>query len=252
MLSIKNSIICPLVGWNTSPQNTYPYCFKLEAQPRMESVIDESQKTLLDGDSINHTLNAKTWFGINATNYSVGGSTTDDVITRLQQVVSAKPKRIISDVCGNDVLRFYPQDHILSNLEKILETYLSITPNVYQNSIPYVDISIPGSMEDLKKLLFAIYSGFLPNFNSSVTLTDLELMVRYNNDSYIIPILDMNSKIESICKKMGVVFVDIFTPLCKNYKKYRIDGIHPNPYGMYIWTRSVRAAILAKEGILIP
>lgn len=238
-------IYCDIAGYNKVPQNKYPFCFRLEGQPRMESGT-----WLFDGDSIFHTMNMKTWFGLDATNFAVGGSTTDDVLARIQQVKDRKPRRIVSSIGGNDVLRFHPTKHICDNFREILTTYKSITPHVYQCSIPWLDVNVPGSLEDLEKLLFLIFSGFIKNYDSSLTITSLEMMLALKSKSYNIPVFAMNILIQKICKEMDVIYIDTNTILRLNYNQYKYDGIHPNPYGIAKEVQVIKTAIITNEGFL--
>lgn len=240
-------LFCDITGYNKKPQNKHPFCFKLEGQPRQ----GPGRRTLFDGDSICHTMNVETWFGPGATNYAVGGSTTADILARISDVAKAAPYRICVSVCGNDVLRLYDKDQTLENLRKIYEQYLKITPRVYQISIPWLGdgIKVPGNRADLKRLLFLIYSGLVSGVDFSEWISH-QIAFPVPGQSYNILTMPMNLEIKKLCDKMGVVYVDITTPLMMNYKKYEYDGIHPNTYGMQLWTDKLKGVILWKEGAL--
>jgi lysophospholipase L1-like esterase len=251
-MSIKEPFYCPIVrklelGCTKKPQNQFPCCETLEMQPRCEP-----GDWVFEGDSEIHFTNIKLWYGPRASNFAIGGSTTADVIGRLDLMKERKPKRIVLSVAGNDVLRFIPKETVLENMDILIQEYLKITPHVYVNSIPWLSPSmkIPGTIEGLKKLLIMIFAGIVSKEEIEDWISH-QIAIPIPGEPYNVLVTAMNIEIQKVCNSFNVPFINTMVPLIKDYdKKYYLDGIHYNNLGRKVVSDTINKIILQQEGEL--
>jgi lysophospholipase L1-like esterase len=73
------------------------------------------------GDSITAHGDWSAWFpDVNALNFGVGGSTTDDLIARLDSIVAADPDEIILLIGTNDLGTRQTVEHLVRNVQSLL------------------------------------------------------------------------------------------------------------------------------------
>ncbi|MBR7059978.1 MAG: arylesterase [Neisseriaceae bacterium] len=74
--------------------------------------------------------------GLKVSNDGVSGNTSADVLKRLPEIISKKPKLILFGIGGNDFLRRVPEDETISNITNTIQ-------QIKQNNIPVVLIAEP-------------------------------------------------------------------------------------------------------------
>jgi lysophospholipase L1-like esterase len=85
--------------------------------------VPGSSVTAFIGDSLTEAGRWQEWFSDEeVANYGVGGDTTDDVISRLSQVIEARPGTVVLLIGTNDLAWRRSAEHVVRNIETILVT----------------------------------------------------------------------------------------------------------------------------------
>lgn len=164
------------------------------------------------GDSITAREDWNILFGVsNIVNAGISGNTTDDVLARLDLVLSAKPKKIFLMIGINDLLRGKDVSNVLANYGTILNKIKAESPDtgLYVQSILPMnnDISKQGIADSQK-------------------------------------IISLNDQLKALTGKNGAIFIDLYPYFCgldnKLYVKYAKDGVHPNAYGYLLWKSLIK------------
>lgn len=168
-------------------------------------------KIVFLGDSITFREDWNVLFGVtNIANAGVSGNTTDDVLTRLDSVIIAKPQKLFLMIGINDLLRGNDVSHVLINYEKILSEIRSQSPGteIFVQSV-------------------------LPVNNDVLTYGTVDSR----------SIIDINSRLESMTDEKKIFFVDLYPDFCgadnKLYFAYAPDGLHPNAHGYAVWKKII-------------
>ena len=132
---------------------------------------------ILEGDSNVELINFQEYFAQPACNFAKRGSTTEDLLKRVDKVKETLPSIIVVLVGGNDLLRSVPIEEIEKNYAELISYYKTITKKVYCVS----------NLPVIQKL--------------------------YSTNSEIIT---LNRILERVCAKQLVTFVNIYPHLYKN------------------------------------
>ena len=90
------------------------------ADDHREQSDDDREIVVFLGDSITQDGQWSEWFpDLNVTNMGVGGSTTDDVLARFDEVVAARPDEIVLLIGTNDLGTRQTVEHLVRNIETL-------------------------------------------------------------------------------------------------------------------------------------
>ncbi len=151
--------------------------------------------TLFEGDSNIELINVQDYFTEPACNYAYRGSTTRTLLDRREKAFLLKPARIVVLVGGNDLIARFPSAETHRNYDELLGYYKGVSKNVYCISNLPVNPDI---------------------FIKNSTLVEL------------------NKRLERICRNKDVTFVNVYPHLLKNgglNPDYAIDQVHLNKAG---------------------
>ena len=159
------------------------------------------------GDSITARENWNVLFGVsNIFNAGFPGDTTDNILARLDAVVSAKPQKIFLMAGVNDLLDGKDVSYATANYEKILDRIISQSPKTKI----YVESILPVNNDILK----------------SETVDNQKIMT-------------LNEKIRLLAESRGMIFINLyphFSGMDGNLPRiYAWDGLHPNAHGYAVW-----------------
>jgi hypothetical protein len=164
--------------------------------------IDRSNKNgciagcvLFEGDSNMELINFQEYFSRPCCNYSRRGSTTEDLLKRMDEINSIKPDTIVMLVGGNDLLQHIPIGAIDKNYSRILSYFKTITKKIYCIS---------------------------------------NLPVRFNFYLKNQDIRNLNSVLQKACSIEDAVYIDAYSELLKNEglnPAYARDPVHLNKTG---------------------
>jgi lysophospholipase L1-like esterase len=190
---------------NDNPQTGLQHVTSLVERNKPKA--DTSNAIVFLGDSITAREDWNVLFGVsNIINAGISGNVTDDVIVRLDPVISVKPKKIFLMIGINDLLRGKDVSYVLANYGLILNKIKAETPDtlIYIQSVLPVnnDISQYGTVDAQK-------------------------------------IIALNGKLKVLAAGEGSFFIDLYPHFCgadnKIYLKYASDGVHPNANGYASW-----------------
>jgi GDSL-like Lipase/Acylhydrolase family len=150
---------------------------------------------IFEGDSNVELIDVQEYFSQPACNYARRGSTTEDLLKRVEKVKQTQPSIVVMLVGGNDLLRSVPVGEIEKNYTELLGYYTAITKNVFCiSNLPVIE---------------------------KLHSTNAE-------------IITINRILERVCLKKGVTFVNIYPRLYKNgglNPDYARDPVHLNKAG---------------------
>lgn len=90
------------------------------ADEHREQSDDDREIVVFLGDSITQDGRWSEWFpDLNVINLGVGGSTTDDVLARFDEVVAARPDEIVLLIGTNDLGTRQTVEHLVRNIETL-------------------------------------------------------------------------------------------------------------------------------------
>jgi lysophospholipase L1-like esterase len=151
---------------------------------------------------------AEIWQSKKVRNRGVSGDNTFGVLARLDEVTESKPAKVFIMIGINDIAKETPDSVIIANYKKII--------NRIQTESPKTKI---------------IVQSILPTNN------DFTEFKRHQNK--VEHIIAINTALESYCKEIGLVYVNLYTAFLddnkKLDKKYTNDGLHINGYGYMKW-----------------
>jgi lysophospholipase L1-like esterase len=116
----------------------------------------EGQGVAFVGDSITEGGDWAALFpGVEVRNYGIGGDRSDGVLARRDQVVAAKPARIILLIGTNDLSNGYTPEQIATNVGQLLDQWKQALPQaqmVVQSVLPR-QVEFDGRIRQLNGLL---------------------------------------------------------------------------------------------------
>jgi lysophospholipase L1-like esterase len=167
-----------------------------------EAKIEENNRTscipgclVFEGDSNVELIDVQEYFKTAACNYARRGSTTEDLLKRVEKVKTTKPAAIILLVGGNDLLRSFPLEIIEKNYNELIGFYKKVTGKIY----------------------------FVSNLPVNPKL--------YSTNTAIAA---LNKLLRRVCNRQGATFVNIHPRLVKNdglNPDYARDPVHLNKAG---------------------
>jgi lysophospholipase L1-like esterase len=167
-----------------------------------------SNEVVFLGDSITAIPDWNSLFGVSyIINAGVGGSKTDDVISRVSSVISSKPRKLFLMIGVNDLSYGKDASYVFTNIETIVNKIKSESPD----TIIYLQSVLPVN--------FDISKDSRPNYGQEIIM--------------------LNDKLKSFADGNKVIFIDLYPSFCgsdnKMYAKYTADGVHPNSDGYAVW-----------------
>jgi lysophospholipase L1-like esterase len=148
------------------------------------------------------------WQNKKVKNRGISGDNTFGVLARLDEVLSAKPKKIFIMIGINDIAKNTTDSIILGNYKKIIERISTTSPKT--------------------KL---VIQSILPTNN-----TFTEFVRHQNKDEHI---RFINTALQQYCAAKQISFVDLYSAFLdgdgKLNKQYTNDGLHINGYGYMKW-----------------
>jgi len=146
-------------------------------------------------------------FDIKLYNCGVSGDTTDDLLARFDvECVAREPRIIILAIGINDSQYINTKDNPRTPIKK------------FQNNFDAL-------LEKAKKHTSTIVCLGLTKIDETRTMPCPWKPTRYYTDENI---KTYNTKIKEVCKKSGVLFLDVYDLLDSSDLE---DGLHPNPQG---------------------
>lgn len=163
------------------------------------------------GDSITAFEDWNVLFGVSDIfNAGVSGNTTDDILARLDQVVSSKPQKLFLMAGINDLLNGQDVAHVLANHELLINRIRTESPD----TIIYVQSLLPINNDILE----------------SETVDSWEIFA-------------VNDNLKALADNQAVFFIDLYPHFCgadnRLYRSYTWDGLHPNSHGYAVWKKLI-------------
>jgi lysophospholipase L1-like esterase len=172
-----------------------------------ESLPNDTNEIIFLGNSITDMCAWNELFGMaNIKNRGISGDVINGVIDRLEEVVSAYPKKIFLMIGTNDLARKKSIEQILSDYEKLITLIIQKTPKtqLYLQSV-------------------------LPTKNQAT---------RNNSD-----IIQINKGIQELANKYSLIYINLFDLFKTSENElnmdYSCDGLHLNGKGYLLWKEAV-------------
>ena len=176
---------------------------------------DAVSKIVFLGDSLTFLEDWNVLFGVSdIANAGISGNTTEDVLNRLDTVISSKPQKLFLMVGINDLLKDKDVSAVIVNYEKIVQAIKAQSPHTtlyIQSVLPvHNDISKYGPVDSQK-------------------------------------IIDLNSNLKVLADTNGVIFINLYPYFCGYdnalYVGYSTDGLHLNSHGYATWKKLIAGYI---------
>jgi lysophospholipase L1-like esterase len=172
-----------------------------------ESLPNDTNEIIFLGNSITEMCAWNELFGMeNIKNRGISGDVINGVIDRLEEVVSAQPKKIFLMIGTNDLGRKRSIEQILADYDKLVSLIIQKTPEtqLYLQSV-------------------------LPTKNQTN---------RNNHD-----IIEINKGIVALAQKYSLTYINLFdlfkTSENELNMEYSFDGLHLNGQGYVLWKEAV-------------
>jgi len=172
-----------------------------------ESLPNDTNEIIFLGNSITEMCAWNELFGMeNIKNRGISGDVVNGVIDRLEEVVSARPKKIFLMIGTNDLARKSSIDQILADYDKLVSLIIEKTPKtqLYLQSI-------------------------LPTKNQTN---------RNNHD-----IIEINKGIVALAQKYSLTYINLHELFITSENElnmnYSFDGLHLNGQGYLLWKEAV-------------
>lgn len=202
-----SSFIAEAQSWDSSYQTTY-----YEQKVTLFRLLPDTKGEIVFlGNSITDIGEwSEIWQNPKVKNRGISGDITFGVLARLDEVLSAKPKKLFVMIGVNDIARNIPDTVILKNYRRLIDRVQSESPKtqlVMQSVLPTND-------------------QFKPFKN------------HYGKDDHIRAV---NAGLRQLCTERGVGFVDLYSQFLDSAgrldKQYTNDGLHLNGPGYMLWKK---------------
>lgn len=202
-----SSFIAGAQSWDSSYQTTY-----YEQKVTLFRLLPDTKGEIVFlGNSITDIGEwSEIWQNSKVKNRGISGDITFGVLARLDEVLSAKPKKLFVMIGVNDIARNIPDAVILNNYRRLIDRVQSESPKtklVMQSVLPTND-------------------QFKPFKN------------HYGKDDHIRAV---NAGLRQLCTERGVGFVDLYSQFLdaagRLDKQYTNDGLHLNGPGYMLWKK---------------
>lgn len=165
------------------------------------------------GDSLTESFDLQKHFGRNdLRNRGMSGDLTDHVLYRLEEITNAKPAKVFLMIGINDIYQGSEPDHILSNMERIL--------NEFRQKTPVTNLLVQSILPINRNKLFV-------------------------EKSINTKIYQVNFRLKSICENKQVTFIDIHPDFLNNNgemdEDYTFDGVHLSEAGYILWAELIQS-----------
>ncbi|MFM7672468.1 MAG: GDSL-type esterase/lipase family protein [Bacteroidota bacterium] len=191
--------------WDSSFQSTY-YDQKLTL---FRLLPDTKGEIVFLGNSITDIGEwAEIWQNSRVKNRGISGDITFGVLARMDEVISAKPKKIFVMIGVNDIARNIPDSVILNNYRRLMDRVRAESPRTQ-----------------------LIMQSVLPTNNQFKPFKN-----HYGKDDHIRAV---NAGLRQLCTERGIDFVDLYVRFLDESgrldSKYTNDGLHLNGSGYMLW-----------------
>lgn len=173
----------------------------------MANTAIHSSDIVFLGDSLTEAFDVKHHFReANVKNRGLSGDTTNEVISRMEEIIRAEPQKLFLMIGINDLLDGEDEVTIFGNIVGILEEFRLRSPEtkLFLQSILPVNESVLFSDENINLMIFSL------------------------NDSLM-----------KYCKKAGIQFIDLCTLFLNNEgemdRQCTYDGVHLSADGYQLW-----------------
>jgi len=205
VLCIGFSLLGQAQGWDSSYRSTY-YDQKLTL---FRLLPDTKGEVIFLGNSITDIGEwSEIWQDPKVKNRGISGDITFGVLARLDEVISAKPRKIFVMIGVNDIARNIPDSVILNNYRRLMDRVRAESPRtqlIMQSVLPTND-------------------QFKPFKN------------HYGKDDHIRAV---NAGLRQLCGDRGIGYVDLYTRFLDESgrldSRYTNDGLHLNGPGYMLW-----------------
>jgi lysophospholipase L1-like esterase len=169
--------------------------------------------TVFLGDSLTESFDLQKHFGRNdLRNRGMSGDLTDHVLYRLEEITNAKPAKVFLMIGINDIYQGYEPDHIVSNIERIIDEFRQKTPDTT-----------------------LLVQSILP-INQSKLFIEKSVNTK---------IYQINLRIKSFCEIGRETFIDIHPDFLNNEGEmdegYTYDGVHLSEAGYILWAELIQS-----------
>jgi lysophospholipase L1-like esterase len=137
-------------------------------------------------------------------NRGIGGNTTSDILSRIDDVIKGKPKKVFLEAGTNDINKYTTIDTPLKNIEAIAFKIVKSSPN---------------------------------------TKLYIQSILPFGGKKEAAPIKELNKRVAAFCHENYIEFINLYPAYIKNgllNKDYTIDGTHLNGKGYSIWTAKLK------------
>lgn len=146
-------------------------------------------------------------------NRGINGDTSRGVRDRLQSTLKGKPAKVFLMIGVNDIANGASPDSVISVMTQIIDRTASLSPSTRL----YVQSILP---------INDTYNIFWGHMDKSEQIKEY------------------NSKLESLCKKRGVPFIDLYSRFCnpgtdRMNLAYTNDGLHLMADGYMLWRDTI-------------
>jgi len=196
------------IAQNKAEQKEYSPYYK-HKKSMFESLPNTPGEIIFLGNSITDGCNWTELFSdLRVKNRGISGDVTEGILNRLDEVTESNPAKIFIMIGINDLARNKSKQEILDNCEIIVDQILTDSPEteIYLQSI------LPVSKK---------YGRFEKHYSKS--------------DS----IVSLNKGLESLAKKKGQIYVDLYLSFIDNENnlkdEFTEDGLHLNGKAYKVW-----------------
>ncbi|NEP00244.1 MAG: G-D-S-L family lipolytic protein [Symploca sp. SIO2E9] len=200
----------------TDLQGNYYYD---EKKTHFESLPPTDSAIIFLGDSLTDGCEWSELFpGKIIKNRGISGDRTDGVLNRIDEIVRAKPRKILIMVGINDLVQGKNLVTVINNYKLILEKFqyqLPDTEVVIQSVLP---INSPRAWETKQ--------------------------IKFNNSK----VIAMNTKLQGLAEEFSFEYIDLFSSFVDADNqldlRYTLDGVHLNGEGYLHWQKNIEKNVV--------
>jgi lysophospholipase L1-like esterase len=190
----------------------HKFFWKLNYQREFNKLPYDTSEVIMLGNSLTYNFEwGKLFQNVNIKNCGISGSTTKDVLQRLNGVLKNNPKKIFIEIGINDLLEGFSFDSVFNNYTKIVQI-----------------VKLENSMTRL--------------YIQSILPSDWDI---YKTDEPVIKsIYVLNKKLKDYCDINNLTYIDMFSKFLKkqglNSKFDSGDKLHLNLKGYLLWCSLIK------------
>ncbi|MCB2218904.1 MAG: G-D-S-L family lipolytic protein [Bacteroidetes bacterium] len=165
------------------------------------------------GDSLTEGFNLRKYFGRDdLRNRGISGSTTDQILYRLEGIIKGKPHKVLLMAGVNDLFQGSDPHEITTNIHKIADQLVAGTPST------------------------KIY------IMSVLPVNEQKLLIESNINMLV---YELNDLIRKLCKKLDMGFIDLHRDFINSTGQldsiYTFDGVHLNEKAYHHWAQLIES-----------